>query len=89
MNGPYADREFKFESDAQVDADPNSNVNRIIYTATPLSFGGYTAIHRRMTDTELKRLQREQGRSVTDQGLYVVDILPAMSAFSRTASLFL
>lgn len=50
-----------------------------VYVATPLSFNGYTALHRPLTGEELKRLRREQDRLVADRGLYVVDILPIES----------
>jgi hypothetical protein len=85
MNGPNADKELKLELDwnAQAHADPSANVDRIIYTATPLSHAGCTAVHRPMTEAELKQLRREQGRLMADQGFYIIDILPAESAFSR------
>lgn len=53
------------------------------YTATPLSLGGYTAVHRPMTESELRRLEKERERPVADQGCYVVDILPADTVFTR------
>jgi hypothetical protein len=56
----------------------------VIYTASPLSFDGYTAIHRRLTKEELKRLRHDKRPSTAEQGVYVIDILPAESAFSRT-----
>ena len=84
VDGPNADKEIRFDSNitSQVYANPRTPVG-MVYTATPLSFEGYTAIHRRMNREELRRLRREQGRSVGSHGFYVVDILPAESAFTR------
>lgn len=68
VDGPNADKEVQFDVDG------------VHYTATPLSFGGYVAIHRPMTREELKRLGREQGRRIASQGFFVPDILPPGSA---------
>lgn len=86
MNGPNADKELelKFGSDSNAWAYLDPGVPEgVIYTATPLSFNGYTALHRPMTGEELQRLQSEQRRPVATYGFYVLDILPAESAFSR------
>lgn len=72
-DGPNADKEYRFDS---IGDDGR------IYTATPLSFDGYTAVHRRMDPAELKRLRRELNHPVS-QGFYVLDILPAESGVNR------
>ncbi len=84
INGPNASRECTFASDGRPCSDRPANSGEVVYTATPLSFAGYTAIHRRMTDEELKRLEREQGGPAAAQGIYVIDILPTESAFTRS-----
>ena len=55
------------------------------YTATPLSFAGYTAVHRPLSGAELTRLYKEQGRNVAEQGFYVLDILGANSESAADA----
>jgi hypothetical protein len=55
----------------------------VIYTATALSYGGYTAVHRPMDRKELTRCQREHGQAAS-QGFYVFDILSAAAAFLRS-----
>jgi hypothetical protein len=55
-----------------------------VYTATPLSFRGCTALHRPMTGEELDRLQREQGRPVAGRGFYVIGLLDGLSASKFT-----
>jgi hypothetical protein len=84
IDGPNADKEIKFDADLHVDSDLLSSV---AYQATPISYGGYTVVHRPMTDVELKRLSSEQDRSVADNGVYVIDILAPESAFSRGSRL--
>jgi|SRR5580704_1389951 hypothetical protein len=84
MNGPNSRSEYKFDSEVQAYFGRTGGGGRVIYTATPLSFDGYTAIHRRLTKEELKRLRHRQRASTAEQGVYVIDILPAESAFSRT-----
>ena len=85
-DGPNADKEveLKFDSDGNCEflTSPAAHVGDI-YTATPLSFDAYTALHRQMDHYELWRLEREQGRPVADRGFYVLDILPPESGFSR------
>jgi hypothetical protein len=61
MNGPNADKEYKFDSAVQGFSGRRGSQGRVVYTATPLSFGGYTALYRRMTREELRRLRREKG----------------------------
>src|SRR6476646_8339538 len=68
-NGPNAQHEFHFQIG-----------NNEIYTATPLSFKGWTAVHRRLTSRELDRLEREQDRSVETFGFLVHDFLRPQSA---------
>ncbi|MGH7490082.1 MAG: hypothetical protein ACREMY_31415, partial [bacterium] len=58
-----ARRKFQFEESGRV------------YTATPLSFAGYTAIHRPLSEEEITRLHKQQGESALDRGYYVLDIL--------------
>jgi hypothetical protein len=82
VNGPNADKELSFDSDGNAQTDPDMP-SGLAYTATPLSFDGYTALHRPMTPAELARLRREQGRPVADRGFYVLDILSAESGFTR------
>jgi len=82
VDGPNAGKEVRFDGNAQVCMGPAAPAG-VIYTATPLSFDGYTALCRPMTRTELRRLESEQGRRVADRGFYVLDILPAESAFIR------
>jgi hypothetical protein len=81
INGPNAACEFIMGgSDTQ---EGRSHGADRVYTATPLSFRGYTAIHRCMTGGELGRLAAEQGRSAAELGRLVADILSAESAFTR------
>jgi hypothetical protein len=76
--GPNADKEIRFDSGIYTAA---GDAEDAVYTATPLSFGGYTALHRPLTGTELKRLAKQTGRPTADDGCYVIDILPAETAF--------
>lgn len=75
LDGPNADKEVRFDSDVKVYSDRGAGPGKAVYTATPLSFAGYTAVHRSMTKEELRRLRRDQGLRVARQGLYVLDIL--------------
>lgn len=80
--GPNCDKELRFDTNAQLwDAAKQSGGTP--YTATPLSFAAFTALHRPLKAEELRRLETELGRPVADAGFYVVDILPAESAFNR------
>jgi hypothetical protein len=78
LDGPNADKEARFDGDMRA-CGPDD----VVYTGTPLSFGAYVAIHRRMTKEELKRLRKDQGRKVAGRGFYVLDILPPGTAFTR------
>lgn len=80
--GPNAEAEVRYDGNFEVCQDPR-NCGDVVYTATPLSVSAYTALHRGMTDGELKRLAKEQRRPVAARGVYVVDILPAELGFYR------
>jgi len=84
LNGPNADKELRFDDAGNV-YYPGAALaaGGATYVATPLSHLGSTAIHRRMTGDELARLQRELRRQVAQVGIYVLDILPAESGFTR------
>jgi len=84
-DGPNADKEIRFDSDGGFHAYPDDDGpgDRVCYTATPLSFKAYTAIHRPMTEDEINRALREDGDPVADRGFYVLEILAAESAFTR------
>jgi hypothetical protein len=82
QSGPNAGKQIqlRFAVDGIVDPGVPGGVE---YLVTPLSFRGYTAIHRPLAPDELARLRSEQGRPVDGRGCYVVDILHAESAFRR------
>ncbi len=81
--GPNADKEVRYQGSA-LGADHDGAVpSDAIYTATPLSFLAYTAVHRPMTDAELARLQAHERRRVARCGFVVHDILAAESAIAR------
>ena len=82
--GRTPNKEFPFDADGLGVTDPDANPPGAVYTATPLSFGGYVVIHRPLTEAEIRRLRIEKGRSTADCGFYVIDILPAESAFNRS-----
>ena len=84
-DGPNADKEIRFDPDvtARIFADHDAPDGRVYYTATPLSFKAYTAIHRPMTGDELDRAAREDGNGDIGLGFVVFDILAAESAFTR------
>jgi hypothetical protein len=84
MNGPNSRSEYRFDSDVQAWSGRIGGGDRVVYTATPLSFGGYTAVHRLLSEEDLRRLRTEERPSTAGQGVYVIDILPAESAFNRT-----
>ena len=86
-NGPNNGNEIRFDSYVHGGVYPGASQDDVFYTATPLSYAGYTAVHRPMTEDEIERLRREQGRAMARQGFYVIDILPAESAFSRSLRL--
>jgi hypothetical protein len=81
MNGPNSRSEYRFDSEIQ---PYTGRAGSAVYTATPLSCDGYTAVHRLLSNAEVKRLRQEDGKSTADQGVYVIDILPVQSAFTRT-----
>jgi hypothetical protein len=85
IDGPNADKEIRFDADGRsgVYADPDLPDAATYYTATPLSFKAYTAIHRPMTKDELSRTAKGKNDPASDHGFYVFDILPAESAFVR------
>ena len=81
--GPNADKEVRYRG-AVLCADHDGAVPAdAIYTATPLSFLAYTAVHRPMTEAELARLQTHERRRVAACGFVVHDILAAESAIAR------
>ena len=82
VDGENADAAFSFESAARVSYTETA-AKGPIYTATPLSCAGYTAVHRQLSDVELRRLREEKNRPVAQQGVFVIDIVPAESAFGR------
>ncbi len=81
-DGPNARSELTFDGSAHFWLSPHSADGQT-YTATPLSFNAYTAVHRPLAARDLQRLERERARPAADAGFYVVDILPAEAAFSR------
>jgi hypothetical protein len=81
-DGPNADKEIRFHSDGRSQAVYQPGAPGL-YTATPLSFKAYTAIHRPMTTPELGRVSQAEGNPVVGQGFIVFDILTAESAFTR------
>jgi hypothetical protein len=85
IDGPNADKEIRFDADGgfPVYADPDLPGDVIYYTATPLSFKAYTVIHRPMTKDELGRAAERKNDLASNHGFYVLDILPAESAFIR------
>src|SRR5580698_8861623 len=75
VDGPNADVEVRFGSSMWADGEPGQD--DVFYTATPLSFGGHTAIHRPMTPGELGRRTGQGGGENGKRVLYVIDILSA------------
>jgi hypothetical protein len=73
--------EVQFDSSMWNDGDPVDPGK--VYRATPLSFCGYTAIHRMMTSDEVERLRQEDESSTANRGFYVIDLLAPESAFRR------
>jgi hypothetical protein len=83
LNGPNARKEAFYDGDLRT-----CRRERAVYTATPLSYGAFVAVHRPLTGQELARLRREKGRRrVAAQGVHVLDILHLATAFSRGAHL--
>jgi hypothetical protein len=85
IDGPNADKEVRFDADGgfPVHGDPDLPGELTCYTATPLSFKAYTAIHRPMTRYELSKAAGGKSDLAIDHGFYVFDILSAESAFVR------
>jgi hypothetical protein len=83
VDGPNADKESNFDREGQPLSEHSADSGDLVYTATPLSFQAYTAVHRALTKDELDRLADEQGRLTHDCGRYVIDILAAELAFTR------
>lgn len=82
VDGPNAAVEVRFGSSMWADDEPRPD--DVVYTATPLSFGGHTAIHRPMTSAELSKRARQAGQGGERNGravFYVIDVLSAESAF--------
>jgi hypothetical protein len=83
LNGPNARKEAFYDADLRT-----CRRERAVYTATPLSYGAFVAVHRPLTGEELARLRREKGRRrVAAQGFHVLDILHLATAFTRGAHL--
>jgi hypothetical protein len=70
LGGPNAGKEVCFDA-----GDGKA------YKATPVSFGAYVVISRRLADDELERLRRERHRRV-GAGFFVADILHPGAAFT-------
>lgn len=87
-DGPNAGKEYQFDcNDSSRDYADRGASAHTAYTAIPLSFDGYIAIHRPVSKEELQRLRREQG-SAARRGFYVLDILPVDSGFTRRPHYF-
>jgi hypothetical protein len=81
--GPNAGKKYQFDPyDGGRDYADRGASALTVYTAVPLSFDGYIAIHRPMSREEIQRLRREQGYAAR-RGFYVLDILPVDSGFTR------
>ncbi len=85
LEGPNARMEVRYDSDMRAMRARSAETppDGVIYTATPLSCDGYTAVHRPMDKDELGRWRREHGHAAS-QGFYVFDILSAMAGFTRS-----
>ena len=86
--GPNAHKEIRFDAAGNFASSTGGGSPGAVYTATPLSSGGYTAIHRPMTAAELRRLRSELGRRVSRSGFYVLDLLPPEAGFIGRIRLF-
>jgi hypothetical protein len=82
LYGPNAAKQIRLRFASEGIVDPGVPAC-FDYMVTPLSFRGYTAIHRPLTPGELTRLQGELHRPVDGRGCYVFDILDGESAFRR------
>ena len=83
LNGPNARKEAFYDADLRA-----CRRERAVYTATPLSYDAFVAVHRPLSADELARLRREKGRRRTFAGgFHVLDILHLTTAFTRGAHL--
>jgi hypothetical protein len=78
LNGPNARKEAFYDGELRA-----CRRERAVYTATPLSYAAFVAVHRPLSADELARLRREKGRRASDQGFHVLDILHLTTAFTR------
>ena len=88
IDGPNEDKEIRFDGDGGSRIHDLRAPEGAVYTATPLSFNGYVAVHRPMIKDELRRLKREQHRTRIRTGVIVLDILPLESAWATFPRLF-
>jgi hypothetical protein len=83
LNGPNARKEAFYDADLRA-----CRRERAVYTATPLSYDAFVAVHRPLAEDELARLRRERRRRrPLAQGFHVLDILHLTTAFTRGAQL--
>jgi len=83
LNGPNARKEAFYDADLRA-----CRREKAVYTATPLSYDAFVAVHRPLSEDELARLRREKGRRrALAQGFHVLDILHLTTAFTRGAHL--
>ncbi len=83
LNGPNARKEAFYDADLRA-----CRRERAVYTATPLSYDAFVAVHRPLAEDELARLRREKRRRrALAQGFHVLDILHLTTAFTRGAHL--
>jgi hypothetical protein len=80
-DGPNARNAVRLSQGLTWADDDPGDLEEQVYTATPLSFDGYTAVHRLMTKTEIERLGEQEDRRTASTGFFVVNLLPAESAF--------
>src|ERR1700689_2383502 len=82
-NGPNGRKEAFYDADLRA-----CGRGRAVYTATPLSYDAFVAVHRPLSADELARLRREKGRRRTFAvGFHVLDILHPTGAFTRAVPL--
>jgi hypothetical protein len=83
LNGPNARKEAFYDADLRT-----CRREKAVYTATPLSYDAFVAVHRPLSEDELARLRREKGRRrALARGFHVLDILHLTTAFTRGAHL--
>ena len=79
LNGPNARKEAFYDGELRA-----CRRERAVYTATPLSYAAFVAVHRPLSADELARLRREKRRRrASAQGFHVLDILHLTTAFTR------